>query len=833
MIVKCERCQTRFKIPDEKVTEKGVKVRCTKCQNTFRVTREAAAAAPGEPPAPSSDGQVDPFARFGVAPDPKMVEVTKPGYFELGVEASRPLPARPSPPPPSWNAMDGDLDAEDGVFQEPTRVTRIPLPPAAQAPEPVPPPTRGSTPPGAFVVPAPGNPGRPPAAMPAAAGAPSPTPGPRGAPVGGEDRSLPPVPEFDGASVSPATARKNPVPPPPVPEADPFSDLLGPPASAGPAAANALRRSAVAPPRGGAPAAAVALGAMRPSAPPSSAPPAYGGEDPFASIDIDDAAAMPSAAGAPPPVENDPFASIDIDDAPVPAAAPGLPPPPGKDPFAAIDMHSAAGPAAAPGLPPPPGKDPFAAIDMHSAAGPAAAPGRPPPGKDPFAGIDIHAAASPAAAPGRPPPPGKDPFADIDIHAAASPVAAPGLPPPGKDPFAAVDIHAATSPAAAPALPPSAGKDPFASIDVHAPPTAAAGRGLAPAGQDPFASLGAAPAAAPGVAGPPGAAPFLSSDEAGGAGAAHGVSPGAALTPSANARDLFDLGSDVGGQGEDSGLLPTDTGRAALFGTSEGEGPLAADEGPGISLLGDVPPMEDAQAFGVTLGRVGSQSGIQREVLDMDGLPSKPVVTVAKPTARPEDVGIPQSRPLSRFRKVLAFTANLVLATALVAVLGTVGRAYLRDGRLDLSALSLDSLRALFVPAPEPLVAVDVTSGLYETRDGRSLLYVRGDAANHSDAASRIRVRAALYDGNQRVASAEALVGRVPTPEELYGAGSPEAASALRQRVDEAAVSVAPGAKAPFVVIFPERPADPSGFRLEVSLESERSQTAEAGRRME
>ncbi|NNB91506.1 zinc-ribbon domain-containing protein, partial [Corallococcus exiguus] len=44
MIVQCEQCQTRFKIPDEKVTEKGVKVRCTKCQNTFRVAREPAPA---------------------------------------------------------------------------------------------------------------------------------------------------------------------------------------------------------------------------------------------------------------------------------------------------------------------------------------------------------------------------------------------------------------------------------------------------------------------------------------------------------------------------------------------------------------------------------------------------------------------------------------------------------------------------------------------------------------------------------------------------------------------------------------------------------------------
>lgn len=63
MIVKCEQCQTRFKIPDEKVTDKGVKVRCNKCGHTFRVTRDMAqpATATPQPPAPPSD----PFARFG------------------------------------------------------------------------------------------------------------------------------------------------------------------------------------------------------------------------------------------------------------------------------------------------------------------------------------------------------------------------------------------------------------------------------------------------------------------------------------------------------------------------------------------------------------------------------------------------------------------------------------------------------------------------------------------------------------------------------------------------------------------------------------------------
>src|SRR6478736_4892844 len=113
MIVKCEQCQTRFKIPDEKVTDKGVKVRCTKCGHTFRVTRESAVSAQGAPgtippvPVPGPvDGGFDPFERFGTAPEPpKGVHVTRPGFFAEGVEASRSAPPAVAPPPTApWNA---------------------------------------------------------------------------------------------------------------------------------------------------------------------------------------------------------------------------------------------------------------------------------------------------------------------------------------------------------------------------------------------------------------------------------------------------------------------------------------------------------------------------------------------------------------------------------------------------------------------------------------------------------------------------------------------------------------------------------------------------------
>lgn len=41
MIIKCEKCQTKFRLDDSKVTDKGVKVRCTKCKQVFTVYKQA------------------------------------------------------------------------------------------------------------------------------------------------------------------------------------------------------------------------------------------------------------------------------------------------------------------------------------------------------------------------------------------------------------------------------------------------------------------------------------------------------------------------------------------------------------------------------------------------------------------------------------------------------------------------------------------------------------------------------------------------------------------------------------------------------------------------
>ncbi len=44
MIIQCERCSTKFRLDDSRVTEKGVKVRCAKCRHVFSVSK-----APPEP----------------------------------------------------------------------------------------------------------------------------------------------------------------------------------------------------------------------------------------------------------------------------------------------------------------------------------------------------------------------------------------------------------------------------------------------------------------------------------------------------------------------------------------------------------------------------------------------------------------------------------------------------------------------------------------------------------------------------------------------------------------------------------------------------------------
>jgi len=46
MIIQCEQCRTKFKLDDEKVSDRGVKVRCAKCRHVFTVRKQSEAPVP-------------------------------------------------------------------------------------------------------------------------------------------------------------------------------------------------------------------------------------------------------------------------------------------------------------------------------------------------------------------------------------------------------------------------------------------------------------------------------------------------------------------------------------------------------------------------------------------------------------------------------------------------------------------------------------------------------------------------------------------------------------------------------------------------------------------
>ena len=87
MVVQCEQCQTKYRIADEKVKGKGVKVRCAKCDNVFTVT----------PPAEESPA---PLPEAGPPAPP-------PSTPEPPVSA----PAEPEIPAPETTASDFEIDA--------------------------------------------------------------------------------------------------------------------------------------------------------------------------------------------------------------------------------------------------------------------------------------------------------------------------------------------------------------------------------------------------------------------------------------------------------------------------------------------------------------------------------------------------------------------------------------------------------------------------------------------------------------------------------------------------------------------------------------------------
>jgi predicted Zn finger-like uncharacterized protein len=468
MIVECAQCQTKFKIADEKITPKGVKVRCSKCKHMFVVKPdgvEAAVQKPAEKPAEKPTEKPPKEKAEGIPDDifraPTRVE-SRPPTFPPGKKFPLPPPPMPAKAGPSL-ADKIDLDSDSSIPLSPKlsdppldQMPTMPSKPSAKAAAPPPPPAPPSQPPPS------------PDAPTAKVKPPAPSGAPKGAPkTSTADAAAEPA-------AKPAAASKK-------------SDL-------GDALFSDLALDAPAEPA--------------PKGTPKGAP-KISTTDAAAEPATKTAAAKPAEKKAPAPIDDDPFAGIDVSAPPAPAAEQ---PPPWAAPKGAA--KTAAAPPA--GSDPVSGEavgkptkdlfddlgDPFAGIpstgaDVKQPAGqellphgeselPAELAGSSPPTEDVLEGTpkDMPPPAPPAAKPSAPGRPQDDIFANID----SAPAEAGGTPSPAEaddDPFAGIDTSVPSGAPAAGAPDSLIGDDdPFAQMDAAAP----AGMPGADEGEGPMSS---------------------------------------------------------------------------------------------------------------------------------------------------------------------------------------------------------------------------------------------------------------------------------------------------------------------------------------------------------
>lgn len=114
MIIQCEKCKTRFRLDDSKISEAGVRVRCSRCSHTFVVRRDA----------PEEEHDFDSILLgLGDAPPAGQEDATE-GNDESGASCAHGLsegetPAAPEPGESGALSGVGDTGSDSGVeFQQ-------------------------------------------------------------------------------------------------------------------------------------------------------------------------------------------------------------------------------------------------------------------------------------------------------------------------------------------------------------------------------------------------------------------------------------------------------------------------------------------------------------------------------------------------------------------------------------------------------------------------------------------------------------------------------------------------------------------------------------------
>jgi len=197
--------------------------------------------------------------------------------------------------------------------------------------------------------------------------------------------------------------------------------------------------------------------------------------------------------------------------------------------------------------------------------------------------------------------------------------------------------------------------------------------------------------------------------------------------------------------------------------------------------------------------------------------PSPPAAAPAErrpPALVAAAVHVSPRRAFPRDRRIVSALANSLSLALLLAAAAGLFLAW-RGG------LGARVAGALEHAAPAPLTeAAGVTAGLYDTAAGSPVLVVRGQVAARAAVAGPVRVRVEVVAAGRTVAAAEGLAGATATAEEVFGAGEDGPAASLRRALDRrAAMSLAPGARTPFLVLFPPPAPETRGAWLRVSTE--------------
>lgn len=113
MIVQCDTCNTKFRLDDSKIKDKGVRVRCTKCQNVFTVMPPTPEATP--PEAPSTQEETFEVS-FGVAQEPAQKAPTT--DFSSFTEEPQPSKQKEKAEQLEWGVGGPDLSSEEKPKEE-------------------------------------------------------------------------------------------------------------------------------------------------------------------------------------------------------------------------------------------------------------------------------------------------------------------------------------------------------------------------------------------------------------------------------------------------------------------------------------------------------------------------------------------------------------------------------------------------------------------------------------------------------------------------------------------------------------------------------------------